>query len=238
MTIEKRTLTPREVRVSDDGHRVEAVVLVYNVVDDYGTTFRPGCFAESLQTRMPRMCWGHDWLDPIGRWTDYKDTDTELTLIGALDDFDAVPRARQASAQMRSGTIDQFSVGFCRLADETVEDEEFDQRGITAITKGTLDESSPVLVGAVPGTHLVSVRSVRGAKVAVDAAVELARRVQDEEITVDQAKAALDLLAVDDASAQQPAGEEGEQPDPAEIEAAQDAALAELEGVLADRSRL
>lgn len=194
--IEKRAVTPREVRVSDDGHRVEAVVLVYNVVDDYRTVFRPGCFAESLEKRMPRMCWGHDWLDPIGRWTDYKDTDTELTLVGALDDFDAVPRARQASSQMKSGTIDQFSVGFMRLADEVVDEDEFDERGITAIVKGGLDETSPVLVAAVPGTHLVDIRSARrAALVQVDAAIEMQRRVTEGEISQEEAEAAMRLMA-------------------------------------------
>lgn len=191
---ERRMVPTREVRVTDDGHTLEAVVLVYNVIDDYNTRFRPGCFADSLGERMPRITWGHDWRDPIGRWVDYRDTATELTLIGELDDFDAVPRARQAAAQLASGTIDQFSVGFERLADEAVDPAVVDgQRGVVDITKGNLDETALVLVGAVPGTKLLAVRS--GLVVSEDAVMEVARRVAAGEMTIAEGKAALDLVA-------------------------------------------
>jgi HK97 family phage prohead protease len=194
---QRRTYQAGEIRVAGDGHTIEAVVLAYNVIDDYNTRFRPGCFTESLEERLPRICWAHRWDEPLGRWVDYRDTATELTLIGELDDFDAVPRARQASAQLMSGTIDQFSVGFMRLADEAVDPEEVDgTRGVVDITKGQLDEASLVLVGAVPGTKLVQVRS--GLVVPEDAVVDLAKRVVAGELTKDEAKAALDLLATDD----------------------------------------
>lgn len=217
---ESRVVPAGEVRVADDGRTVEAVVLRYGVIDDYGTMFAPGVFTESLQARMPRIVWSHDWADPIGRWVDYRDTDTELTLIGELDDFDAVPRARQAAAQLASGTIDQFSVGFMRLADEAVDPDEVDgRRGIYRITKGQLDEASLVLRGAVPGTHLVAVRSP--VQVSVDAAVDLARRMQAGEITSEEAKAALELLGGDDggepAETPPPEDEEGEVPEAAEL---------------------
>lgn len=226
MKRERRMVPTREVRVADDGHTLEAVVLVYNVIDDYNTRFRPGCFAESLNERMPRITWGHDWRDPIGRWVDYRDTDTELTLIGELDDFDAVPRARQASAQLASGTIDQFSVGFERLADEQVDPQLVDgMRGVVDITKGNLDETALVLVGAVPGTKLLAVRS--GLMVPEDAVLEMARKVAAGDLTVEQGKAALDLLASDAGNGNGTPADGGEPPPevPPLDEATIDAAL-------------
>lgn len=215
MKHERRTVRPTEVRVAGDGHTLEAVVLTYNTIDDYNTRFRPGCFAESLETRMPRICWAHRWDEPIGRWVDYRDTATELTLIGELDDFDAVPMARRASAQLQSGTIDQFSVGFMREADEMVDPEEVNgTRGVVDITKGQLDEASLVLVGAVPGTKLVQVRS--GLMVPEAAVVDLARKVAAGELTKDEAKVALDLLADDPEP--DPDGDEPPEPDAAELE--------------------
>jgi len=156
MTIERRSIHVPELRVPDDDSRsFEAVVLRYNVVDDYQTTFAPGAFTESLERRLPRIVWAHDWSEPLGRYVDYVDNDEELRLVGEFDDFDAVPRARQAHAQLRSRTIDQFSIGFLRKDDEP----DPDHPGVTRITQGSLDEASLVLIGSVPGTQLLSVRS-------------------------------------------------------------------------------
>lgn len=156
-------VTDLEVRAKGKTGIVVADVLRYGVVDDYRTVFVPGVFTESLATRMPRICWAHDWSDPLGRWTDHEDTREKLRLFGQLDlgldvtGRPAVPSAHRALAQLESGTIDQFSVGFMRQADGPIEG----MPGVTAIRKATLDEASPVLVGAVPGTALVDVRSGR-----------------------------------------------------------------------------
>lgn len=151
-----------------DGSRPGAIVadvMTYNKLDDYGTEFDPAVFTESLEKRMPRICWGHDWLDPIGQWTDAENNKKSLRLAGQLDlgmiqntSTPAVPSAHRAYAQLESGTIDQFSVGFVRQVDEKGK-----IPGSYRILKALLDEVSPVLVGAVPGTKLVSIRSTRTA---------------------------------------------------------------------------
>lgn len=144
--------------LDDTTGRFAARVLNYNVIDDYRTEFAPGVFTDSLLMRMPRIVWGHDWTDPIGRWVDYEDGPDHLDLIGEFDDFDAVPRARQAYAQLKSGTIDQFSVGFMpEDGEETLVDGEY----VFRFTKARLDEVSLVLVGAVPGTALLAVRNAK-----------------------------------------------------------------------------
>lgn len=227
MKHERRTVPVAEVRMPDpEGKTFEAVVLRYNVVDDYDTRFRPGVFAESLAQRLPRICWAHRWDEPLGRYVDFRDTDTELTLIGEFDDFEAVPRAKQASAQLRSRTIDQFSVGFMRLASEDVDPEEvMGQRGVVDITKGQLDEVSLVLVGAVPGTKLLAVRSGGTATVDTDALVEIAKRKAAGELTDAEAQAALDLLSGPDPAIL------SANPEP-EIEDDTDDVLAEADDVL------
>lgn len=153
-----------EVRAAADGKRgrVVADVMKYRVVDDYRTTFNPGCFTASLEARMPRILWSHNPNDPIGRWVDADDNSDRLRLAGELDlemvegsGTPAVPSAHRAFAQLRSGTMDQFSVGFLRQAEERNNP----RQGVTAITLALLDEASPVLVGSVPGAQLVSVRS-------------------------------------------------------------------------------
>ena len=236
-----RTLAPKaEVRVVDTGKRqFTAKVLTYNEVDDYGTIWRPGCFDDSLAQRMPRIAWAHRWEEPIGHYTEVVANDERqgLILLGQLSDFDAVPRARQCYAQMQDGTIDQFSVGFTRqkwanIGDTTMRDtgafEEMLQAG--------LDEASPVLVGAVPGTALLGVRS--GGKVPLDDIVGLARKVRAGELTHEEADVALQLIAgeVPDLSQTSGSGSDADGLEEGEAEAALEEALAELDDVLT-RSR-
>lgn len=136
-----------------------ATVLRYDTPDEYGTMFSPECFVESMGQRMPRVVWGHDWTDPIGVWTTWEnvtdDLGVRLDMVAQLDDFAAVPRARQAYAQLKSGTIDQFSIGFDAMDGEMAL---VDGMDIVRFTKGRLDEASLVIVGAVPGTTLLAVR--------------------------------------------------------------------------------
>lgn len=240
---DRRTVGQRaEVRVVGDGAAREfiAKILTYRTIDDYGTVWLPGTFTDSLAVRMPVVAWAHSWQEPIGRYKEVvQDDDNGLVLMGKLDDFDAVPRARQAFAQFQSGTLDQFSVGFTRRTwhdlmpgaevpgVDTALLEQWRAGGAWEVmVKADLDEASPVLVGAVPGTQLLGVRA--GGQVGVDAVVELARRVNAGELTHDEAQVALGLLA----------GEpDGQAAAPAEPDADAGAAAAEddlIESLLAE----
>lgn len=199
MNIERRALHA-EYRALPKERMFEAVVMAYNVVDDYGTLWQPGVFGDYLGRRMPRIAWGHDWTDPLGRYVDYRDNGETLTLIGEFDDFDAVPQARRAHAQLLSGTIDQFSVGFIRrewVGFEDMSDEQRATKATEVMVRADLPEASLVLVGAVPGTELVGVRSIRMANglVPADLVIELGKKVDGGELTLDAARAALDLVA-------------------------------------------
>lgn len=158
-----RGMPGAEVRGVDEGKRqFVARVVNYNVVDSYGSVWAPGCFADSLKRKMPKVVWAHDWSDPIGIVVDYKDSPEGLDVTVQLDDFADVPRARQCFSQLKSGSMDEFSFGFAReewsYVDGYAEDAEFP--GATEIlTRARLDEVSPVLVGAVPNTALLSTRS-------------------------------------------------------------------------------
>lgn len=205
---ETRTSRAANVTVPDDGsHTFEAVVMNYGVVDSYNTIFDAGVFTESLEKRMPKITWGHNWTDPIGRYVDYVDTDESLTLIGELDDPEAVPRSKQAYAQLRSGTIDAFSVGFER--DRIAEDDE----GRTHFVKAGLDEAALVLAGAVPGTKLVSLRSASGLSVVrqvpFDVLEAVSAKVAAGEMSQEQAAIALDLAAGEITPVPEPVPDDG-----------------------------
>lgn len=192
--------------VAEDGRTFTARVVAYDTIDDYGTRFTPGVFTESLGERMPVLAWSHDWGEPIGRATDHDDRDDGLYMTFHLSDPDAVPRARQARAQLGDGTLTDVSVGFMRRASRDAEDEE----GVVDITKADLDEVSIVLRGAVPGAQILSVRS--GA-VSVDAVVEIAKRKAAGELSDEEAQAALALLSSDESDDDDSSGADAQNDD-------------------------
>lgn len=176
------------LRVDDDRkHQVRVTVCPYGVVDEYKTRWMPGVWTRSLEHRQPPMCWGHNWIDPIGHMADKDDNEKRLEMLYGLDDFDAVPRARQAYAQMKSGTIRDTSFGFKLLRDEPAEDGVFNQ------LEARLDEVSPVLLGAVPGAGITAVRNVPVADV-----LRLSRAMEDGEMTLEQALAVVSSIAGSD----------------------------------------
>ena len=89
-----------------------ARVVNYGVVDDYGSVWMPDVFDQSLEERMPTLAWAHSWSEPIGRGIAWRANGDLREIDFRLDDFDAVPHARRAFAQVQSGTIDDCSVGF------------------------------------------------------------------------------------------------------------------------------
>jgi hypothetical protein len=93
----------------------------------------------------------------LGQWADRDRAQgaVSLDLLGAFDDFEAVPYAKQASAQLKSRTLKEFSVGFTRTGERVHPDME----DTVEITDAYLDEVSIVPRGAVPGTRLLSMRS-------------------------------------------------------------------------------
>lgn len=234
MTIERRAMKGVEVRAAEvDGRPgVTLHAIKPGVVDDYGSLWQPDVFDESLAQRLPTLCWSHDWSEPLGPGIDYRTGEDGPSIRFAFSDFDAVPIARRAHAQVSDGTIQDCSVGFyaAERRDPTDAERKAYPGVKEVILKAQLDEVSLVLRGAVPGAKVLA---VRGAKVAVDAAVDLAARIAAGEITQDQAKAALDLLATEDPEGEE---QEGEAP-PAAAEVDHAALDAEIDAVLG-RARL
>lgn len=163
MKIEHRARLAQVRAVNDeDGMRTVTLHCIRpGVVDDYGSLWMADTFDESLSQRMPTLCWTHDWTDPLGRGVDYRTSADGPEVICEFDDFDAVPSARRAHAQVKSGTIQDCSVGFSNAQRRDPTEEERQQYpGIKeVIYKADLDEISLVLRGAVPGAKVLAVRA-------------------------------------------------------------------------------
>lgn len=249
MTIEHRALRAAQIRaVTENGeHFIDLQIITPNVVDDYGSVWMEDCFDRSLDERMPTLAWAHDWSEPIGRGISWSRQPGEGPVVRfRLDDFDAVPTARRAFAQVSSGTIDDCSVGFSNTQRRDPTGDEVSRwPGVREIIESADDdEVSLVLRGAVPGAKVVAYRSgQRAVTVPIDAVTELARKVNAGEITEDEAHTALELLSVDDDQGDAEAeghedGGDGQGDDDATEAEALDALEAAADAALDGRSRL
>lgn len=152
-----------EIRaVSKSDHTFELRICTFNVVDSYGSVWEPGVFQESLRTKLPPACWGHDWARVIGSVVEHDERPDGQYGLVKMADMDAVPDSRMAYSLIGDGHVSQTSFGFKReewvdgtRADYTPSMDGEKERMVRA----RLDEISPVLVGAVPGARVLAVRS-------------------------------------------------------------------------------
>lgn len=214
------------------------------VVDDYGSVWMADCFDEALSQRLPALVWAHNWSDPIGRGVDYRTSSEGPDVIFEFDDFDAVPQARRAYVQTKSGTIRDCSVGFSvpqgGRRDPTPEEVKRWPGVREVIERAELDEVSLVLRGAVPGAKVLAVRS--GDQMPVATAGELLAQLAAGSITLEDAlrTARESAVPASDAGGEEELPPAGDEKPPGEVDEAEiDAANAAADEALAliERSR-
>jgi HK97 family phage prohead protease len=91
------------------------VASVFGELDQMGDQVQAGAFRKSLAAhkrsgRMPLMLWSHQLDQPIGRWTDIRETAEGLVVKGKL--LLDVGRAREVYAMLREKVADGLSIGF------------------------------------------------------------------------------------------------------------------------------
>lgn len=145
-----------ESRAMADDRIIRGYLIAWGVKDSYGTIFVKGSCAKSIQERGPESnskykivaLWQHDQSDPIGQFRVLKEDDYGLYFEMELDE--GVPSAERALIQVRSGTINQFSVGFNYLYDKMEYDE---QRDAVILKEIVLMEGSVVTIGSNEETY-------------------------------------------------------------------------------------
>lgn len=155
MTLQYRVAQEGQVRDVDDGKRQVLVSIPWEVLDTYNTDFERSAFDEFLGQRMPVMCWQHQRSEPIGRAVSSSKSTAANEFVAQFSDFDAVPRARQAFAQIRDKEITDFSFGF----DQAKSIPHPSVRGAIRFTHARMPELSPVTIGAIPGAVAVGIRA-------------------------------------------------------------------------------
>lgn len=135
-------------------------VIQPGVVDNFGSLWMPGTFDESLRRRLPTLCWAHNWSEPLGPGVGFRASSQGPDVDFQFSNFEAVPMALRAHAQVVDGTIRDCSVGFWNAQRRDPTNAEINKYpGIQeVIEKADLDEVSLVIRGAVPGAVVAGVR--------------------------------------------------------------------------------
>lgn len=118
-------------KLETEERTVKGYLIVWGVVDTFGTIFLRGCCSKSIQERGPESqaknkiihLWQHRSDEPIGQFTKLIEDDYGLYFEAI---YDEIPQAERALRQIKSGTLNQYSVGFSYVWDKMVFDENVD----------------------------------------------------------------------------------------------------------------
>jgi len=120
-----------KVDVVEADRTVKGYLIVWGVKDTFDTIFVKGCCSRSIKDRGPKSdakqkiahLWQHEIDNPTGQFTVLKEDDYGLYFEAILDD---IPIGERELKQIRSGTLNQFSVGFNYIWDKVEYDENAD----------------------------------------------------------------------------------------------------------------
>jgi HK97 family phage prohead protease len=166
MDIEHKSFPASDVKVLDgDAGELEAVVAVFNNVDAGNDRIIPGFFSKSIERKLPKGVWGHDWVTPVAKTLEARELlPGNPALPETLRDLGGLyikarfnletQRGREAYSDIKFGIIDEFSIGYKATRTKTEE-----KSGVRELIEGELYEWSPVLVGMNDRTALMSIKS-------------------------------------------------------------------------------
>lgn len=135
---------------ADDDGTITGMAWPFGKADRIGDMIEKGAFA-GASLPLP-MLFGHDGNDPVGAWSEARETDQGLELRGALLVKD-VARAREVSALVKAGAVRGISIGF--LTKKAIKR----TGGGRTIKELELIEASLVAIPMHPGARVTSAKS-------------------------------------------------------------------------------
>lgn len=143
-----------------DERRVKMYLAVWGIPDDHNTIFLKGCCSKSIQERGPKSnskykiacLYMHDQGNPMGVFDVLEEDDYGLYAEVVFDQVDGGGEIDRVLGQVRSGTLNQFSIGFNYIWDKV----EFDDKtGMFLLKEIDLYEGSVVTIAANQETYAV-----------------------------------------------------------------------------------
>lgn len=141
----------KDLNYNEDSRIISGYAAVFGNVDKAGDLLVKGCFAKSIAERGPEspandkiiFLWMHNMSEPVGKITELREDDHGLYFEASIDEIELGDRA---IAQFKSGTLNQFSIGY-RYVWDKCEYIEKDGQEIFICKELILHEISVVSVG-------------------------------------------------------------------------------------------
>ena len=88
----------------------EGLASTFGNIDLQDDEIQPGAFLKSLNAKMPKLLWQHDYRSPIGKFTEAREVAEGLFVKGQLTR--GIPKADEAGLLLKADIIDSMSIGF------------------------------------------------------------------------------------------------------------------------------
>jgi HK97 family phage prohead protease len=162
--IERKSFSIFDVKTVDDTGQIEAIVSVFHNVDHGNEIVRPGFFSKSIERKLPKGVWAHDWKQPIAKTLEARELlpgdpllPPELKELGGTyikGQFNlGTQRGKEAYSDIKFGIVDEFSIGY-----KVLKEGKDEKTGARELLEGDWKEWSPVLVGMNDQTRLLSIK--------------------------------------------------------------------------------
>ena len=152
-----------DLNYNEDSRIISGYAAIFGNVDKAGDLLVKGCFAKSIAERGPEsqandkiiFLWMHDMSEPLGKITELREDDHGLYFEASIDEIELGDRA---IAQFKSGTLNQFSIGYKYVWDKCEWIEE-NGREIFICKELILHEISVVSIGCNGETEFLGFKS-------------------------------------------------------------------------------
>ncbi len=144
-----KSFSVKDLNVDEESRTISGYAAVWGNKDDARDILIKGCCAKSIADRGPQsttnrkiiLLWMHDCSEPLGKILVLKEDETGLYFEAEID---KIPEGDRCLAQLKSGTLNQFSIGYMYIWDKLEYDAEQDAFIVKEIS---LFEISVVSIG-------------------------------------------------------------------------------------------
>lgn len=158
-----KSLSLKNITVDEESRKISGYAAVWGSKDDGNDILLKGCCAKSISERGPEsntnrkiiFLWQHDTEEPLGKILVLKEDDYGLYFEAEID---KIPEGDRALTQLKSGTLNQFSIGFMYVWDKIEYDE---TKGCWIVSEINLFEISVVSFGSNENTSFLGMKSTQ-----------------------------------------------------------------------------